>query len=424
MPTAAPTKPAFVYQRPHMAPYQIDALFSPHRYALVEATSKGGKTVGCMVWLSEQAMAGRAGQNFWWIAPIYAQSKIAFRRLKRAMPHTVYHANESELTLTLVNGAIIWFKGAENPDSLYGEDVFAAVVDEASRVREESWHALRSTLTATRGPVRIIGNVKGRRNWFYKMSRRAESGDHDMHFARITWKDAVAAGILDESEIRDAERQLPAHVFRELYDAEPSDDEGNPFSIDAIRVRVAPASLEAPVAFGIDLAKHVDWTVIIGLDAGGAVCRFQRFQKPWEETLAAVKQEVGQRPAYIDSTGVGDPITERLQREGSRRIEGYTFSAPSKQRLMEGLAVAIQQGEIAFPDGPIVQELEQFEYQYTRTGVRYSAPEGMHDDCVMALALARAKWAEVQPRLNAWKPTPPDQDEREAMMSTARERPF
>jgi hypothetical protein len=55
---------------------------------------------------------------------------------------------------------------------------------------------------------------------------------------------------------------------------------------------------------------------------------------------------------------------------------------------MEGLAVAIQQREITFPEGPITNELNAFEYEYTRTGVRYSAPEGMHDDCVMALALA------------------------------------
>jgi hypothetical protein len=33
-------------------------------------------------------------------------------------------------------------------------------------------------------------------------------------------------------------------------------------------------------------------------------------------------------------------------------------------------------------------ELENFEYEYTKTGVRYSAPDGSHDDCVMSLALA------------------------------------
>jgi len=55
---------------------------------------------------------------------------------------------------------------------------------------------------------------------------------------------------------------------------------------------------------------------------------------------------------------------------------------------MEGLAVAIQAREVSFPEGPITAELLAFEYQYSRTGVRYGAPEGMHDDCVDALALA------------------------------------
>ena len=35
--------------------------------------------------------------------------------------------------------------------------------------------------------------------------------------------------------------------------------------------------------------------------------------------------------------------------------------------------------------------MESFEYEQTRTGVRYSAPEGLHDDCVVALALAVQK---------------------------------
>ena len=60
-------------------------------------------------------MKGSAGQNFWWVAPIFTQAKIAFRRLKRGLPGDAYAANESELTLTLANGAIIWFKGADKP---------------------------------------------------------------------------------------------------------------------------------------------------------------------------------------------------------------------------------------------------------------------------------------------------------------------
>ena len=55
---------------------------------------------------------------------------------------------------------------------------------------------------------------------------------------------------------------------------------------------------------------------------------------------------------------------------------------------MEGLAAAIHSRDIGFPDGPIVHELMNFEFTYKRTGVSYSAPEGLHDDCVNALALS------------------------------------
>lgn len=377
------------YVRPWVYEKQKAAIFGPSRYAIIEASTKTGKTVGCIIWLAEQAMQGKEGQNFWWVAPVYSQAKIAFRRLKRYLPRELYTSNEGELTITLPNGAVIWFKGADKPDSLYGEDVYAAVVDEASRVKADAWYAVRSTLTATNGPVRIIGNVKGRKNWFYDLSRRAQNGEPGYHYTKLTAYDAADAGILAYAEIEDAKRTLPEHIFRELYLAEPSDDGGNPFGlqhIERIATLAGPTGNEV-VAWGWDLAKSVDWTVGVGIDQYGQLARFERFQKPWPETIEAIWQATGNVPALVDSTGVGDPILEQLQRKGGH-YEGYTFSGPSKQKLMEGLASAIQGGRIAIDRGPLYAELCEFEYAYTRTGVRYSAPEGQHDDCVMALALA------------------------------------
>ena len=381
------TASKYTYKRPWLYAKQTEALFCPERYAVVEATTKSGKTVGCMAWLTEQALIhGGPGRNYWWVSPIYSQAKIPFRRIKRGLPRHMYVANESELTLTLPNGAVLWFKGADHPDSLYGEDVYAAVIDEASRCKEDAWHAVRSTLTATRGPIRIIGNVKGRKNWAYQLARKAEAGEPNMRYSKITAADAIEAGILSADEVEDARRQLPEAVFRELYLAEPSDDGGNPFGIKAIAECISPLSSAEPVAWGWDLAKSVDWTVGIGLDAEKRVCRFERFQAPWQDTIRRIKR-LCQVRSMVDSTGVGDPVLEALQ-VGGGPFEGFKFSSTSKQQLMEGLAVAIQHQEIRFPAGPIVAELESYEYEYTRTGVRYSAPEGLHDDCVCALALA------------------------------------
>lgn len=386
------------YTRPWLADYQRNALFGAERYSVVEGSTKCGKTAPCLIWLAEQAMRGKPGQNFWWVAPVYPQAEIAFRRMKRGLPQGLYKVHNQERRIELTpNGTSMWFKSGEKPDNLYGEDVYALVIDEASRVREESWHACRSVLTATRGKIRIIGNVKGRKNWSYRMARKAEAGEPNMVHARITAHDAVKAGILSAEEVEQAKRDLPEKVFRELYLAEPSDDEGNPFDMAAIRRCIAPLSSGAPKVWGWDLAKSVDWTVGIALDAEGKVCRFHRFQKPWTETLETVRRETAGKPALVDATGVGDPIVEGLQRNGGHNFEGFKFSSTSKQQLMEGLAVAIQRETISFPDGPIVHELEAFEFVYSRTGVKYSAPEGQHDDCVMAIALAVMKASRPEP---------------------------
>ncbi|MDQ2831263.1 MAG: hypothetical protein M3Y74_19720, partial [Chloroflexota bacterium] len=185
---------------------------------------------------------------------------------------------------------------------------------------------------------------------------------------------------------------LPDAVFRELYLCEPSDDGGNPFGLAAIRACVAPLSTEPPVVWGWDLAKSVDYTAGIALDVHGLTCHVERWQAPWESTIDRIAALTGATPALVDSTGVGDPVLEALQRRAPTVYQGYKFTAPSKQQLMEGLALAIQQGEIGYPDGPVVAELDTFEYAYTRTGVRYGAPEGLHDDLVCALALARDHW--------------------------------
>jgi len=379
------------FRHPQLYAKQEAAIFDPARIVNIEASTKSGKTVGCMAWLLEHAWCGPRWANWWWIAPYYAQAKIAFRRYKAQItdPDT-YTSNDSELFLTLrANGAVLWFKSAEKPDSLYGEDVYGAVIDEATRCREEAWHAVRSTLTATRGPVRIIGNVKGRKNWAYRLARRAEEGAPGMAYHKITAWDAVDAGVLAADEIEAAARDLPEDVFRELYLAEPTDDGANPFGLAAIANCVVPGLADAqPVVWGWDLARKQDWTVGVGLDALKRVCGYTRFQRPWPETIDAIRATTGDTFALVDSTGVGDAVLGELQK-GASNYEGYQFTERSKQALMEGLAVDVQRGEVYIPDNEVRLELEQFEYEYTRRGVRYSAPEGLHDDCVCALALAR-----------------------------------
>lgn len=426
-PLPAKRKMRVKYLRPACYPKQQAAIFEPKdkdgnpaRYSWIEASTKAGKTRGCICWLAEQAiMGGRPGRNYWWVAPVHPQAQIAYSRMKRAIRNYTLKTNDSDGFIVLTNGATIWFKSAEKPDNLFGEDVYACVIDEASRCRKESWYAVRTTLTATQGPVRIIGNVKGRKNWFYEGSRKAQHGEPGYSYHKMTAYDAVEGGVLDIAEIEQAQRDLPEQVFRENYLAEPSDDGGNPFGLSHIQGCVAPLTDEMPFAIGVDFAKSVDWTVVHALDRDGNTCGFERWQSPWVFTTPRVKELIGGVPTMADRTGVGDPIVEELQRHNPR-LEGFLFTAQSKQELMVGLASAIQKREITFPRGVVVDELESFEYEYTKSGVRYSAPEGYHDDCVIALALAVEQRRRLNPAVrgaeakgpvavSAWISDPDDQ---------------
>lgn len=368
---------------------QYRAFFNAASISVCEASPKAGKTLGAIVWLTSRLLADRRpNMNWWWVAPIYSQAEIGYRRTKVMLREVLSGHNDTAMRLDFDDGKRMVFRSAEKPDSLYGEDVADCVIDEFTRVREESWWAIQTTMTATGGDVRLIGNVKGRGNWGYRLARQAESGDDGMEYHRITADDAIAAGLYTERDLMLRKSRMPEHIFRELYYCEPSDDGGNPFGIGHIARCVAPLSVAAPVAFGVDLAKSVDWTVVIGLDEDGTVCRFERWQhEPWERTVARLTTIIGAVPALVDSTGVGDPIVERLIHRGLP-VQGYRFTSMKKQQLMQRLAVAIQCEEIRFPDGPIRSELEAFEYEERRDHTVYAAPAGQHDDCVCALALA------------------------------------
>ena len=390
------------YNRPFLYPKQEAAIFDPARISCIEASTKSGKTVGCMAWIFEYAWSEPSGRNYWWIAPYYGQAAIAYTRMKDGAPPQIKYYNDNKLYIKLNNGNTIWFKSAEKADALYGEDVYACGIDEASRVRKESWWAIRSVVTATGGPIRIIGNVKGMLNWAFRLARKAKAWQEEWDgestkeygYHRITALDAVEAGVFPREEMESARESLPPEVFAELYMAEATELGTNPFGIEALRACIVEGlSPENPVAWGWDLARKVDWTVGVGLDRFGRVAKFVRFQSDWPDAVRKIIDETKNKPALVDSTGLGDVILQQLERDGGRNFEGYLFTQRSKQQIMEGLSLAIQRHEVYFPDGVLVDELESFEYEHTRTGIRYSAPEGLHDDCVCALALARQQLA-------------------------------
>lgn len=380
---------ALTLKKPHKAQRQV--IESKARFKVLMCGRRWGKSLICQNISIQDALAGKLVA---YITPTFQLAKVFFEDMSKIIPSEIATTNKSDLTFHFVTGGVIRFFTGEKLDNLRGQKFHMAILDEAPYIRnlEKGWlNSIRPTLTDFKGSAIFVSTPRGK-DFFYSLYMK--QGQDNWESFKFTTYDNPH---IDPTEIDEARKQLPAPVFEQEYLANPMENAANPFGSEHIRKCIRNGSGEV-VCYGIDLAKSYDWTVIIGLNAGGQVVHFERFQKDWYLTKQHIKA-LPRKPILIDSTGVGDPIFEELQREGLM-IEGLKFTQSSKQQLMVGLQNGIHQGLIGYPDGVIVQELEVFEYQFTASGVRYSAPSGFHDDSVMALALA---WQNYNQRMGTGK---------------------
>jgi hypothetical protein len=371
----------------------------PARFRVVMCGRRWGKSACGIREVCDVALAGQPAA---WFAPSYKIALEAWRELVDRLAPVTSRMSEQDKRLELVTGGVIEVWTLDTPDPARGRKYKLAVIDEAGIVRDllEVWQAaIRPTLVDLAGKALILGTPKGRRHGFITLFNRGLTDDPDWQSFRAS---TLENPYIPAEEVEIARRELPPEVFAQEFEGVPTDDGANPFGLDAIRRSIQPVDphvTETPVIYGVDLARSLDYTVVVGMDAYRRVVTLDRWQAPWAVTKQKVRDLVGQTPIVADATGVGDAIVADLQLMGVD-VTPHVFTQPSKLRLMQRLVAAFQGDELTIFDQPqdkwLVAELEAFEFTYTATGVKYEAPPGEHDDGVMALALALYGWDRVQ----------------------------
>jgi hypothetical protein len=363
---------------------QRKVLNEAKRFNVLCCGRRWGKSALAVNLLCETTLSARPSGYF---APTYKLLDGTYNECLAALEPIVTRKNEHQFIETL-GGGRIEFWTLENELAGRSRKYKRIIIDEAAFAKKlwTKWtEQLRATLSDMKGDAWFLSTPKGK-NDFYKLYQKALHEDTWASWQMSTYTNPH----IDSEEINDARKDLPELAFSQEYLAEFNDNVANPFGVDYIRSCIGLISTNQTEVFGVDLAKSYDYTVIIGLDRQGNVTYFDRWQGDWSTTKNKLISIIQSTPAYIDSTGVGDSIVEDIQRS-CYNVEGFKFTSQSKQQLMESLAQSIQQNKITFPKGIITDELESFEYMYSSSGVKYSAPTGMHDDAVCALALSNYK---------------------------------
>ena len=177
------------------------------RFSAMVCHRRAGKTVSCIGELVIRALyTTKKRAKFAYCGPYRQQAKeVAWEYLKE-FTEGIRRGNprESDLRVTLHNGATITLYGADNPDALRGLYFDGIVLDEYGDCRPSLWgEVVLPTLLDRKGWAVFIGTPKGK-NHFYQMVQRAQSEDN-WYYLKLK---ASQSGLLDDEALSEARAEM------------------------------------------------------------------------------------------------------------------------------------------------------------------------------------------------------------------------
>lgn len=389
---------------------------------VVCAGRRGGKTTGMVIVAVEAMLAGRRVLE---AAPTSDQTDAFWQGCCRALAEPikagVIRKNETQRVLELVSFPMlsnrpnskallddlkievvprlprIRCKTAHDADSLRGDYADLLILDEFSIMKPDAWHEVGAPMLLDNNGDAVFIFTPKSLNHAHALYARAIGDDSGrwqaFHFTSHDnphlSKEALAEITQDMTE-SDYQQEILAKFLQ---------NEGAVFrNIEAClkAVKATPEHHQGHrVVMGIDWAQKHDFTVACYFCVTcGCEVELDRFNKiEWSFQRQRIKAGYDKwkvQGGLVELNSIGSPNFEALQPD-CPSLRGFETTAASKSPLIQSLALALERVEAQWLDDPVGRaELMAYESKISAsTGrISYSAPEGQHDDTVIARALA------------------------------------
>ena len=196
--------------------WQQEVFKDPHRFKVVAAGRRCGKSRLSAVTLLIEALNCPEGSSVMYVAPTLGQARSIIWDLLHDLGRPVIKSSHvNNLEITLINGRKILVRGADNPDSLRGVSLVYLVMDEVAFIKQDVWEKiLRAALSDKKGRALFISTPSGR-NWFYDVFKLGQEGtDEEWKSWHFTTADNET---IDPKEIEAAKRSLSSFAFKQEY---------------------------------------------------------------------------------------------------------------------------------------------------------------------------------------------------------------
>lgn len=387
--------------REYQLPF-LKAMDSGISRAVIVWHRRSGKDKVCFNYMVKRATE-EVGTYFYFL-PTYTQAKKViwdnidndgFKMIDH-IPLDIAKRNNSDLKFDLFNGSVIQLIAADRFEfTSVGTNPRGIVMSEYSITEPQVWNFIRPILKVNKGWAIFNFTPRGM-NHAAQLLQIAKNNPERWYWEVLTIDDTK---ILTQKDIEEEQREgMPQDLIEQEYFCKFIEGAGaffrrikeNTHLLGEIKPEVGHR-----YKIGVDLAKHEDYTVITVLDLMTfkvvAIDRFNQIDWNLQKArIEAITRKYNNAEVWVDSTGVGEPIYEDLATTGLN-IAPFKFTEQSRKDLLNNLAIKFELDKIKIPNDQIlIDELKSMRYDLVseRGKLRVQVPEGLHDDCIMSLALA------------------------------------
>jgi hypothetical protein len=380
---------AATIELPRLHPAQRQILEEAKRFNVLCAGRRFGKnTLG----IDRLIHAVMQAKPVAWFSPSYKLLSPVWRELQMRLRPVTQDSSEQERRLVVKGSGSIDMWSLDSGDAGRGRAYALVVIDEAALIPEleRAWtETLRPMLSDYAGSAWFLSTPRGTQGYFHQLYA---AGADPLKPDWTSWRMPTSSNpYIAAAEIEAARQELPEMAFAQEYEAQFVTWTG------AVFRNIQAAVCEPPdgpaCLIGVDWAGRGlgDYTVFVALHESGCVLEIDRFRGidyPLQlDRLRAFWERHSQPWIIAEDNSMGSVLVSQLQRDGLPVVPFLT-NAANKAHIVQTLALAFEQGNVGIPnDAVLIAELQGYEGRDSNGYIRYGAPSGMHDDCVMALAI-------------------------------------
>lgn len=345
----------------------------------------------------------------WIVAPTYILARQSWRELQAFFPREwVDNYWAADRMISTINDGVIEVRSADDPQGLVSVGLDIVLITEAAKIKnfDEVWTNIENRLMSPgRGPngqggVGLINSTPSGRNFFYKMYKWGRKDDPDYDPEWESWNfssfDNPYFTRKDKNWAESIKKRYPERIFRQEIMGEflPEGSSMFPSASDCATYQGSREPLPHEVyVIGYDPAKSIDNAGVAIRNSKGETVEVQQWKGlGWNaqyDRIEYLSRYYNNASIIMDKTGLGETIPEQLTLRGLD-VEGVFFTAIEKERMVNNLAILIEQKIISYPNyEPLINELNDYEYNVTKRGnIQFGATSSNHDDLVTGMMLA------------------------------------